>query len=352
MNRTSYRALISILSAVLMGSFAVSAVSSAAAHPNAGKRLKFAFLVPELADAYWVAGEKGAKAEAAKENIDLKITGTTTFTPSQYNAALQDEISAGVDGILIAPGDPVASNALIKQARAKGIAVATVVVDAPTSARQFFIGPDATLIGQGQGQRVVAYLHGKHAAGQIQMAILSCSPSAISQVLEHKAMVKAVTTGNQYKSQFQVKVVTFLNSTADPTTNLAAYQNLASAYPNLKVVVGECGLDPPSMGLVNKRNHLGWIVGGDSSLPQTLDLVDQGYVTWTMNEEPYETLQWAIQHMADGIRGTKPMPSGVKNIPLTVWVSPKEFSYMKSIHLPAGQLQTTTQGRKSPDAVQ
>jgi ABC-type sugar transport system substrate-binding protein len=311
------------------------------------KPLKFAFLVPELADAYWVAGEKGAKAQAKKDNVALTVTGTTTFTPSGYNAILQDEIAAGVNGLLIAPGDPVASNALISKARKAGIAVATVVVDAPASARQFFIGPNATLIGQGQGARVVAYLHAQHATGQVQMAILSCSPTAISQVQEHTAMVKAVTTGNQYKSQFQVKVVAYLNSTADPTTNLAAYQNIASAYPKLKVVIGQCGLDPPSAGLVNQREHLHWIVGGDSTLLQTLKLVDQGYVTWTMNEEPYETLQSAIHSVALALRGQAAMPKGQTFLPLTVYV--KNVAYMKSIHLP-GPLASLAVAGRSPDA--
>jgi ABC-type sugar transport system substrate-binding protein len=311
------------------------------------KPLKIAFIVPELADAYWVAGEQGAKTEAKKDNVALTVTGTNTFTPSAYNAIVQDEISAGVNGLLIAPGDPVASNALIAQARRDNIAVATVVVDAPTSKRQFFIGPDATLIGQGQGQRVVAYLHAQHATGQVQMAILSCSPTALSQVQEHVAMVKAVTTSNPYKSQFTVKVVTFLNSTADPTTNLAAYDNVASAYPKLKVVVGECGLDPPSAGLVNQRRHLHWIVGGDSTLLQTLNLVNEGYVTWTMNEEPYETLQSALNSMARALRGQASMPNGVKFLPLTVYV--KNVGYMKSIGLP-GPIESIAQARRSPDA--
>src|SRR5262249_43057029 len=226
--------------------------------------------VPELADAYWVAGEKGAKAEAAKDNVSLQITGTNTFSASGYNNALQSVISAGVNGILIAPGDPKASNTLIKQARGKGIAVATVVVDAPSSERQFFIGPDAALFGKQQGQRITTYLHAKHVTGQVEMAVLSCSPSAISQVLEHEAVVKAVTSGNPYKAEFQVKPDIYLNSTADPTTNLAAYQSLASGHPNVKVVMGECGLDPVSAGLVNQRQHVGWIIAGDSTLPQAL----------------------------------------------------------------------------------
>jgi ABC-type sugar transport system substrate-binding protein len=142
--------------------------------------------------------------------------------------------------------------------------------------------------------------------------------------------------------------VTFLNSTSDPTTNLAAYTNLATAYPGLKVVIGQCGLDPVSAGEVNQRRHLNWIVAGHSFLPQTLKLVQQGYVTWTFNEEPYETLATAVQILAAGIRNPAKMPTGIKSIPLQVAV--KNVGYMKKIHFP-GPVISIAQAKKSPDAV-
>jgi ABC-type sugar transport system substrate-binding protein len=311
------------------------------------KRVKIAFLVPELADPYWAAGEKGAKAEAARDNVDLAITGTNTFTPNQYNSALQDEIIGGANGLLIAPGDPKASNVLINQAVQKKIAVATVVVDTTGSNRSFFIGPNATEIGTNQAKRVLAYLKATGAKGVVQAAILSCSPSAVSQELEYKAE-KSVLAANPYSSQFTVKIDTFLNSTSDPTTNLAAYNNLAAAYPGLKVVIGQCGLDPVSAGEVNQHRNLHWIVAGDSFLPQTLKYVQSGDVTWTFNEEPYETLQAAIKLMAGGLRGTTAMPTGIKDIPLNVAV--KNVAYMRSIHFP-GPLESASTAKQSPDAV-
>jgi ABC-type sugar transport system substrate-binding protein len=336
------------LLAVVVGGllFSVSALS-AGASMKASQPVKIAFLVPELADPYWAAGEKGAKAEAAKDNVNLTVTGTNTFTPSAYNAALQDEIAAGANGLLIAPGDPKASNSLIDQAVAKKIGVATVVVDVTGSKRNFFIGPNATDIGKNQAERVLAYLHAKGAKGVVETAIMSCSPTALSQMLEHQAETQ-VFNSNPYKSQFTIKVDTFLNSTADPTTNLAAYNSLSTAYPNLKVVIGQCGLDPISAGEVNQRRHLNWIVAGDSFVPQSLKLVQEGYVTWSMNEEPYETLEAAVQMLASGIRNPSTMPTGVKSIPLQVAVS--NPAYFKSINFP-GPVISVAQALKSPDAV-
>ena len=338
---------VGLLAAIVAGLTVSVSALSADASTKASQRVKIAFLVPELADPYWAAGEKGAKAEAGKDNVDLKITGTTTFTPSAYNAALQDELAAGVNGLLIAPGDPKASNSLIDQAVGKKVAVATVVVDVTGSKRNFFIGPNATDIGKNQAERVLAYLHAKGAKGVVETAIMSCSPTALSQMLEHQAETK-VFNSNPYKGQFTIKVDTFLNSTADPTTNLAAYNSLATAYPKLKVVIGQCGLDPISAGQVNQRRKLNWIVAGDSFVPQSLKLVQQGFVTWSMNEEPYETLAAAVQMLANGIRNPSALPSGIKSIPLQVAVN--NPTYFNSIHFP-GPVISVAQALKSPDAV-
>src|SRR5579872_2033203 len=186
--RKHARMLCVLLAAVVLGACSSGTSNSASSGGNASSstKLKIALVVPEIADPYWVAAEDGAKAAAAKNNVDLTITGTNTFTPSQYNAALQDEITAGVNGLLLAPGDPVASNGLIKTARKQGIAVATVIVDAQGSQRQFFIGPNALQWGQGQAQRAIAYLKANHASGTVEAAIMSCSPTALSQTLERK----------------------------------------------------------------------------------------------------------------------------------------------------------------------
>jgi ABC-type sugar transport system substrate-binding protein len=129
---------------------------------------------------------------------------------------------------------------------------------------------------------------------------------------------------------------------------VAAYNSLATAHPKLRVVIGQCGLDPVSAGQVNERRHLHWIVAGDSFLPQTLKYVRSGAVTWTFNEEPYETLQAAIKLMAAGLRGTAPMPKGVKSIPLEVAVN--DVARMKSINFP-GPLISVDEAERSPDAV-
>jgi ribose transport system substrate-binding protein len=337
---------------LLLALVVVSACSSGSASSGSASsstRLKIALVVPEIADPYWVAAENGAKAAAAKDNVDLAITGTNTFTPSQYNAALQDEITSGVNGLLLAPGDPVASNGLIKTARKQGIAVATVIVDAQGSERQFFIGPNALQWGQGQAQRVIAYLKASHATGTVEAAIMSCSPTALSQTLERTGFTDYVNSHNPYSSQFQVKVVAFLNSTSDPTTNLAAYQNLATAHPKLKVVVGQCGLDAISAGQVSQHMHTHWIVAGDSWLPQTLSYIQDGYVTWSVNEAPYETLEKAVNLMSKALRKQAPMPSGIQAFTQTVAV--ENPAKMRAINFPAAQLVNVAAARKSPDAV-
>lgn len=312
--------------------------------PN--QRIKIAIVVPEIANPYWAAAIAGAKAAAEKHNVDLAISGTTGYTPSQYNSLIQNSVAAGAKGLLIAPGDPVAGNTVIKKATDAGIKVATVIVDAPESTRSFFMGPDAPALGEGQAKRALDLLNKQGATGTVEAAITSCSPTALSQVQQRKTFTDTIQDANPYSDKFKVKVVTFINAGADPTTNLAAYDNLATAYPKLKVVASMCGIDTISAGSIAKKRNTGWIVAGDSWVPQILDMVESGHITFSVNEMPYETLEEAVAVMAAGIRGTKEFPDG-----------PQEFKQVVTTALPAsddlpadGVVDVAT-ARKSPDAV-
>jgi len=313
---------------------------------SSSKRPTVTLLVPDLTAPYWASAVKGAKAAAASDGVDLMVAGTPAFTASQYNAQIQDVIQRGTQGLLIGPEDPTTANGLIAKATKQGITVGTVVVDAPTSPRKFFIGPNAPLLGQGQAQRALSVLHATHAIGTIQAAITSCAPTALSQVQERQAFTQTVEHQNPYAAEFTVKVVTFLNATSDASTSLSLYNNLATAYPQLKLLFPMCSLDAESAGTTAKRRHTGWIVAADGWVPGILQLARQGFVSFVVNEEPYETLAKAVGIMATGIKHKASFPSGAQSFPLDVAVKTPGQWPMPG----AGKVVSITQALTSPDA--
>lgn len=309
--------------------------------------IQLVLLVPELANPYWAAGVAGAEDAAADLGVEMVISGTADFSVDEYVTQLQNAIAGGADGVLIAPGDPNAGLAVIEEARSQGIAVATVIVDSPDSERQFFVGPNAERQGEQQARRVLAELNNRGASGAVKAAVTSCSPDAISQVVQREAFERVLTEENDFSDSFTVEVVTFLDATAEPETNLATFENLAQAEPDLQVVFPMCGIDTISAGTVADRLDTGWIISGDAWVPDTLDLIEAGVITWSVNEAPYENIALAVTQMTQAIRGEIEMPSGIFFADEQIAVADVD----SMAHLPADAIVSVDEARTSPDAV-
>jgi ribose transport system substrate-binding protein len=94
--------------------------------------------VGSMGNPFFVALAKGAEFEAKKTNPNVKVTAVGfDYDLGKQNTQIDNFIAAGVDMILLNPGDPKAIEPAIKRARASGI----VVVAVDTAAK----GADATV---------------------------------------------------------------------------------------------------------------------------------------------------------------------------------------------------------------
>jgi ribose transport system substrate-binding protein len=300
----------SILLPILTASLVALGVSTYAVAQGGQAPVKITFLVPELANPFWVPAKRGAEDAAKQFNVDLNLTGTQQYSAQQYIALFQNALTAGAQAVAITPGDPVSMNNLINEAVAKGIPVGTVILDAPDSKRVFFTGPDVYREGLEQGKRVVDTLKGLGVKGVVKAAITSCLPGASGQELRRKGFKDATMEQNPYKDQFTVEIVAELNATGEPSKNYATYQSLVTAHPDLKVMYPMCAIDTLSAGRIAKAENLkGVIIAGHDFLRQTIDLIAEGWITWSLGENPYENAFRAIQWLANGLRG-EPIPQG------------------------------------------
>jgi ABC-type sugar transport system substrate-binding protein len=201
-------------------------------------------------------------------------------------------------------------NNLINETVAKGIPVGTVILDAPDSKRIFFTGPDVYREGLEQGKRVVEKLHEKGAKGVVKASITSCIPGATGQEQRRKGFKDAALEQNPYKGEFTVEIVAELNATGEPSKNYSTYQSLVTAHPDLKVMYPMCAIDTLSAGQIAKAENLkGVIIAGHDFLRQTIDLIAEGWISWSLGENPYDNAHRAIEWLAKGARG-EPMPQG------------------------------------------
>jgi ABC-type sugar transport system substrate-binding protein len=290
----------------------VALIATVRSQGDSQERVDMTLIIPELANPFWIPGKKGAQDAAERHAVDLQIVGTPQPDARQQIALFDDALTAGKEAILVVAGDPATLNNAIARAKAKGVYVGTLFLDAPKSKRDFFVGPGVVGEGRDEGKRVLAALHRRRATGTVEAVITTCAPGSTGQEGRRKGFTQVVTEENPYKADFQVKVVAYLNATGEPAKSLANHQNLVLAHPDVKVIYPMCAINTLSAGQVIKaKNRKEVIVAGHDWLPQTLDLIEQGWIPWSLGEAPYENTHKAVQWLAESVRGTRDVPRGI-----------------------------------------
>nr|WP_294507153.1 ABC transporter substrate-binding protein [uncultured Rhodopila sp.] len=124
-----------MLKTILLASAALAVCAGAA---TARDLKAIGISVGSMGNPFFVALAKGAEFEAKKTNPNVKVTAVGfDYDLGKQNTQIDNFIAAGVDMILLNPGDPKAIEPAIKRARASGI----VVVAVDTAAK----GADATV---------------------------------------------------------------------------------------------------------------------------------------------------------------------------------------------------------------
>jgi ribose transport system substrate-binding protein len=300
---------------VLAATTAQSSVgaSSKASARSAPVDITLALVLNDLTNPVSRPLRKGAEDAAEKLGFTLKIVGPSPSTAQQQISLMQDLTAQKVNGIVILPVDSSALVTAIDAAVDAGIPVATTELDAPTSKRSFFyFGGSPTLLqGKIQADRVAAYLKSKGAKGTVNYYLTSCLPTVTGQQERRRGFEAEVAKLNK-RNPFKLKQVGFANTTTDPAKNLANIQNIYTANRSkIQVAYAMCGPDTANWGTVLRRNKDRKIlVAGYDWLPQTLDLIGQGWVTWAMGSSLYNeglhTFTVMYEHFANGT----PLPKG------------------------------------------
>jgi ribose transport system substrate-binding protein len=318
-SRTVRRAaLLGALAAVALAATAAaqSGLRSPAGSTAKNANITIALVLDDLTNPVELPLRRGAEDAAKKYGFTLKVVGPSPATAQEQISLMQDLQAQKVDGIVILPIDSTALVPAINSAVAAGITVATTEIDAPTSKRTFYYfgGSPPLLQGKMQADRVAAYFKAKKAKGTINFIVTSCLPTVTGQQDRRSGFEKEVAKLNK-RNKFKLKEIGFANTTTDPAKNLVNIQNLYTAKRSqLHVAYAMCGPDTQNWGTVLRRaNNRKVLVAGYDWLPQTLDLIGQGWVAWSMGSSLYKeglyTLTTMYQHFANG----KPLPKGVKH---------------------------------------
>ena len=97
--------------------------------------------VPRIAGVGYYAAVAEGMREAAEEigTVDVKTDGPTQLSTTRQIATIEDHVTAGVDGILLAANDPISVAPVLRKALAKGINVVAYDADVSPEARQWYV---------------------------------------------------------------------------------------------------------------------------------------------------------------------------------------------------------------------
>ena len=313
------RTVLAAVSVALVAALATVATATSAVHGTAKSTdtVKLALILDDLTNPVELPLRKGAEAAAKKDGFSLKIVGPSPNTAQAQIALVQDQVAQKVNGIVMLPVDSSALVPAINAAVAAGVPVATTELDAPTSNRSFFYFGGTPPLQQGmmQADKVAAYEKAHGATGTVNVVVTSCLPTVTGQQDRRKGFEQEVAKLNEQNLGFTLKEIAFANTTTDPAKNLSNIQNLYTANGSkMQVAYAMCGPDTQNWGTVLQRaqNH-NILVAGYDWLPQTLNLIDQGWVGWSMGsslyDEGFHTFDVLYQHFANG----KALPTGFQH---------------------------------------
>lgn len=268
------------------------------AHMAAAKDLKsIGISLGSMGNPFFVALAKGAQFEASKVNPNVKITTVGyDYDLGKQNTQIDNFIAAGVDLILLNPGDPNAIEPAIKRAQAAGI----VVVSVDTHA----VGANATVETNNIQAGTIACEYLIKKMGDKGDMIIVNGPQ-VSSVIERVQGCKAVIAKHPG--------VKLLSSDQDAKGSrdggLAVMQSLLTRF---KTVDGVFGInDPTSIGVdlaakqLNRTNFPITTVDGAPDIEEALKNPADAQIVASSSQDPFLMARLAVQQGVKLLNGQK-----------------------------------------------
>ncbi|WP_374546230.1 ABC transporter substrate-binding protein [Rhodoblastus sp.] len=265
--------------------------------PAQAKELKSVGIsLASLGNPFFVAVAKGATAEAQKINANVKVTtlGFDYDLNKQFNQ-IDNFIAAGVDLIILNPGDPHAVAPAIKRAQAAGIVV--VAVDTAAEGADLTVMTDNVKAGEIACQYIVDKLGGK---GDV---VIENGPQ-VSSVIDRVAGCKkafAAAPGIKIRSADQ-------DAKGSRDGGLAVMQGYLTRYPKLDAVFTIN--DPQAIGSDLAAKQLGRgnivIASVDGAPDIEKALASKTLIEASASQDPYSMAKLGVQLGNDLLNGKKP----------------------------------------------
>ena len=233
----------------------------------------------------------GIQAAAKKYGMNYSTQGAADFTPSAQTPIVDGVCSKSPSVLIVAPTDPNAMRSSIQRCMNEGVKVVTVDTGLTnTSGLVSAITSDSKQGGEEAGDLVGKLLHG---SGQV--ATLSLSPTATTQVQRVDGFRTALKkfphiaiVSNQYTQQAE-------------SSSLTTARSVLSSHPSVKAFFGAA--EPNTEGVAQAFTGKKIINIGYDADPPEVQLLKQGKISALVIQQPAKEGQLAVEYAADALKG-------------------------------------------------
>ncbi|MBA3431059.1 MAG: sugar ABC transporter substrate-binding protein [Actinobacteria bacterium] len=269
---------------------------------------EFVFVNHVTTNPFFVPTQYGIEDAEALVGTTHQWTGSEEAVVSEMVDAMNTAISGGADGIAVAIVDPTAFNQPIQEALDQGIPVVSYNADGKglgTTPRLAYIGQDLFGSGVEMGKRILEEVQEGPVALFIatpgQLNIQPRIDGAASELKKAGMEFEQITTGPELPEELS-KIEAYYNGHKDVKGMFAVD---AGSTQGVAQVMEKFGLQ--DQGVVG---------GGYDLLPKTLDLIDAGVLSFTIDQQPYlqgfyPVMQLFLHKISGGLSGPAETNTGL-----------------------------------------
>jgi simple sugar transport system substrate-binding protein len=293
--------------AALAGVRSAHAADLVPKHP----RFRFVFVNHVTTNPFFTATQYGIRDACALFGAEAQWTGSANSIAAEMVSAMNSAIAAKADAIAVCLVDPHAFNDPVERALQAGIPVFAYNADAPANSgnkRLAYIGQDLFKAGQLMGQRILELVP----SGRIGLFIATPGQLNIQPRIDGAQDVLKKSGRN-----YQIDIVATGATVNEEISKVKAYylghqdvKGMFAVDGGTTEGIAEC---MQQYGLAAKGVH----GGGFDLLPQTLQLISQGHLDFTIDQQPYLQGYYAVMEMfnflvSGGLVGPAEINTGLK----------------------------------------
>jgi ribose transport system substrate-binding protein len=272
--------------------------------PGAAKHYKFAWIMPDMFNPFWIYMRQGAEKAALEYmkkgmKVDIQqMAPIKTFNVEEQVAIFENAIQMKVDGIGICVIDQTAVVQQVNKAKAAGIPTIALSTDIPNSDRLAFSG-----VNDRQWAMNVAEYTIKHNGGKGGYIVLEGIPGNLISELRLQGFKDAIA---KYPNS---KLLDVQPSNFNRKDGMSAMENMLTKFPKGQIQGVFCVNDEAALGAIEAIEAAGRSaevsVAGIDGNKDAADAILKGRILATVADDPWAKGYEAVKALVNYLSGKK-----------------------------------------------